>query len=51
MGFLNWNIYKFPKKVFHEMNGDGWSLQEMLDSLCACVCITKVFGDKLAIVE
>ncbi len=42
-----------PPKVEYELSEYGWTLQGILDSLCAWgeKHITKVYGDKFAVLE
>ena len=53
-GVINRIIYnQVPPKVEYELSEYGWSLQGILDSLCAWgeIHITKVYGDKSAVLE
>ncbi|MFE7064842.1 winged helix-turn-helix transcriptional regulator [Sutcliffiella sp. NPDC057660] len=53
-GVINRIIYnQVPPKVEYELSEYGWSLQGILDSLCAWgeKHITKVYGDKFAVLE
>ena len=53
-GVINRIVYnQVPPKVEYELSEYGWSLQEILDSLCAWGAkhITKVYGDKAAVLE
>ncbi|MBM7618768.1 DNA-binding HxlR family transcriptional regulator [Bacillus tianshenii] len=53
-GVINRIVYnQVPPKVEYELSEYGWSLQEILDSLCAWGAkhITKVYGDKTAVLE
>ncbi|MFD2446919.1 winged helix-turn-helix transcriptional regulator [Bacillus sp. CGMCC 1.16607] len=53
-GVINRIVYnQIPPKVEYELSEYGWSLQGILDSLCAWgeKHITKVYGDKFAVLE
>jgi len=53
-GVINRIVYnQVPPKVEYELSEYGWSLQEILNSLCAWgeTHITKVYGDKFAVLE
>lgn len=53
-GVINRIIHQqIPPKVEYELSEYGWSLQTILDSLCAWGegHITKVYGDKSAVLE
>jgi len=53
-GVINRIVYnQVPPKVEYELSDYGWSLQSILDSLCAWgeKHITKVYGDKFAVLE
>jgi DNA-binding HxlR family transcriptional regulator len=53
-GIINRFVYnQVPPKVEYELSEYGWSLQGILDSLCAWgeKHITKVYGDKFSVLE
>jgi DNA-binding HxlR family transcriptional regulator len=53
-GIINRIVYnQVPPKVEYELSEYGWSLQGILDSLCAWgeKHITKVYGDKFSVLE
>ncbi|MED0672271.1 helix-turn-helix domain-containing protein [Aneurinibacillus aneurinilyticus] len=53
-GVINRIVHnQVPPKVEYELSEYGWSLQDILDSLCAWgeKHITKVYGDKFAVLE
>ncbi|MDR0136674.1 helix-turn-helix domain-containing protein [Metabacillus idriensis] len=53
-GVINRIVHQqIPPKVEYELSEYGWSLQTILDSLCAWGegHITKVYGDKSAVLE
>ncbi|WP_028401718.1 winged helix-turn-helix transcriptional regulator [Ectobacillus panaciterrae] len=53
-GVINRIVHnQVPPKVEYELSEYGWSLQGILDSLCAWgeKHITKVYGDKFAVLE
>nr|WP_263324229.1 helix-turn-helix domain-containing protein [Neobacillus sp. Marseille-Q6967] len=53
-GVINRIVYnQVPPKVEYELSEYGWSLQSILDSLCAWGenHITKVYGDKSLVLE
>ncbi|MEC1261350.1 helix-turn-helix domain-containing protein [Bacillus swezeyi] len=53
-GVINRIVYQqVPPKVEYELSEYGWTLQGILDSLCAWgeKHITKVYGDKFAVLE
>ena len=53
-GIINRIVYnQVPPKVEYELSEYGWSLKEILDSLCAWgeKHITKVYGDKFTVLE
>ncbi|MGG2063626.1 winged helix-turn-helix transcriptional regulator [Bacillus sp. S14(2024)] len=53
-GVINRIVYnQVPPKVEYELSEYGWSLQDILDSLCTWGerHITKVYGDKFAVLE
>ncbi|AXM88179.1 transcriptional regulator [Anoxybacillus ayderensis] len=53
-GIIHRIVYnQVPPKVEYELSEYGWSLQDILDSLCAWgeKHITKVYGDKFAVLE
>lgn len=53
-GVINRFVHQqIPPKVEYELSEYGWSLQTILDSLCAWGegHITKVYGDKSAVLE
>ncbi|GIP40152.1 putative HTH-type transcriptional regulator YtcD [Paenibacillus sp. J31TS4] len=53
-GVINRNVYQqIPPKVEYELSEYGWSLQGILDSLCAWgeKHITRVYGDKFTVLE
>lgn len=53
-GVINRIVYhQIPPKVEYELSEYGWSLQDILNSLCAWgeKHITKVYGDKFAVLE
>jgi DNA-binding HxlR family transcriptional regulator len=53
-GIINRIVYnQVPPKVEYELSEYGWSLQGILDSLCAWGerHITKVYGDKFSVLE
>lgn len=53
-GVINRIVYnQVPPKVEYELSEYGWSLQSILNSLCAWgeTHITKVYGDKFAVLE
>ncbi|WP_411334751.1 winged helix-turn-helix transcriptional regulator [Metabacillus indicus] len=53
-GVINRIVHpEVPPKVEYELSEYGWSLQSILDSLCAWGenHITKVYGDKSAVLE
>ncbi|GIN20566.1 winged helix-turn-helix transcriptional regulator [Siminovitchia fordii] len=53
-GVINRIVYnQIPPKVEYELSEYGWSLQDILDSLCAWgeKHITKVYGNKFAVLE
>jgi DNA-binding HxlR family transcriptional regulator len=53
-GVINRIVYnQVPPKVEYELSEYGWSLQSILDSLCAWgeIHITKTYGDKFSVLE
>ncbi|MEK4874096.1 helix-turn-helix domain-containing protein [Bacillus sp. FSL W8-0102] len=53
-GIINRIFYhQIPPKVEYELSEYGWTLQHILDSLCAWgeKHITKVYGDKFSVLE
>ncbi|AGN37285.1 helix-turn-helix transcriptional regulator [Bacillus paralicheniformis] len=53
-GVINRLVYQqVPPKVEYELSEYGWTLKDILDSLCAWgeTHITKVYGDKFAVLE
>ncbi|MEO2075094.1 MAG: winged helix-turn-helix transcriptional regulator [Bacillus sp. (in: firmicutes)] len=53
-GIINRIVYnQVPPKVEYELSEYGWTLQGILDSLCAWgeKHITKVYGDKFSVLE
>lgn len=53
-GIIHRIVYnQVPPKVEYELTEYGWSLKEILDSLCAWgeKHITKVYGDKFTVLE
>ncbi|MCL6586297.1 MAG: helix-turn-helix transcriptional regulator [Anoxybacillus sp.] len=53
-GIIHRIVYnQVPPKVEYELSEYGWSLKEILDSLCAWgeKHITKVYGDKFTVLE
>lgn len=53
-GIINRIVYhQIPPKVEYELSEYGWTLQHILDSLCAWgeKHITKVYGDKFSVLE
>jgi DNA-binding HxlR family transcriptional regulator len=53
-GIINRIAYnQIPPKVEYELSDYGWSLQEILDSLCAWgeKHIIRVYGDKFSVLE
>ncbi|MCM2535971.1 helix-turn-helix transcriptional regulator [Neobacillus pocheonensis] len=53
-GVISRIVYnQIPPKVEYELSDYGWSLQSILDSLCAWgeKHITKVYGDKFSVLE
>lgn len=53
-GVINRIVHnQIPPKVEYELSEYGWSLQDILNSLCASgeKHITKVYGDKFAVLE
>lgn len=53
-GIINRIVYnQVPPKVEYELSEYGWTLQGILDSLCAWGenHITKVYGDKFSVLE
>ncbi|MFD0049675.1 winged helix-turn-helix transcriptional regulator [Actinomycetes bacterium NPDC127524] len=53
-GVINRIIYQqIPPKVEYELSEYGWSLKEILDSLCLWGenHITRVYGDKFSVLE
>lgn len=53
-GVINRIVHnQVPPKVEYELSEYGWSLQDILNSLCAWgeKHITKVYGDKFAVLE
>jgi len=53
-GIINRIVYnQVPPKVEYELSEYGWSLQGILDSLCAWgeKHITRVYGDKFSVLE
>jgi DNA-binding HxlR family transcriptional regulator len=53
-GIINRIVYnQVPPKVEYELSEYGWSLKDILDSLCAWGenHITKVYGNKFAVLE
>jgi DNA-binding HxlR family transcriptional regulator len=53
-GVINRIVHnQVPPKVEYELSEYGWSLQSILNSLCAWgeKHITKVYGDKFAVLE
>ncbi|MGE6256644.1 winged helix-turn-helix transcriptional regulator [Heyndrickxia sporothermodurans] len=53
-GVINRIVYQqIPPKVEYELSEYGWSLKEILDSLCAWgeKHIIKVYGDKFSVLE
>ncbi|TWM23967.1 putative HTH-type transcriptional regulator YtcD [Bacillus paralicheniformis] len=53
-GVINRIVYQqVPPKVEYELSEYGWTLKDILDSLCAWgeTHITKVYGDKFAVLE
>jgi DNA-binding HxlR family transcriptional regulator len=53
-GIINRLVYnQVPPKVEYELSEYGWSLQSILDSLCAWgeTHITKIYGDKFSVLE
>lgn len=53
-GIINRIVYnQVPPKVEYELSEYGWTLQVILDSLCAWgeKHITKVYGDKFSVLE
>ncbi|MGG0188171.1 winged helix-turn-helix transcriptional regulator [Bacillus rhizoplanae] len=53
-GVINRIVYnQVPPKVEYELSEYGWSLQDILSSLCTWgeKHITKVYGDKFAVLE
>ncbi|GIN85954.1 putative HTH-type transcriptional regulator YtcD [Heyndrickxia sporothermodurans] len=53
-GVIHRIVYQqIPPKVEYELSEYGWSLKEILDSLCAWgeKHITKVYGDKFSVLE
>ena len=45
--------HQIPPKVEYELSEYGWSLQDILNALCAWgdIHITKVYGDKFTVLE
>lgn len=53
-GVINRIVYQqVPPKVEYELSEYGWTLKDILDSLCdwGAKHITKVYGDKFAVLE
>lgn len=53
-GVINRIVYnQVPPKVVYELSEYGWSLKDILNSLCAWgeKHITKVYGDKFSVLE
>lgn len=53
-GVINRIVYQqVPPKVEYELSEYGWTLKDILDSLCSWgeKHITKVYGDKFAVLE
>ncbi|MET3697738.1 HxlR family transcriptional regulator [Bacillus oleivorans] len=53
-GIINRIVYnQVPPKVEYELSEYGWSLQSILDALCAWGenHIIKIYGDKFAVLE
>ncbi|OAB34059.1 winged helix-turn-helix transcriptional regulator [Paenibacillus glacialis] len=53
-GIINRISYnQVPPKVYYELSEYGWSLQNILNSLCAWgdTHLTKVYGDKSSVLE
>ncbi|WP_027408423.1 winged helix-turn-helix transcriptional regulator [Anoxybacteroides tepidamans] len=53
-GIINRIVYnQVPPKVEYELSEYGWSLKEILDSLCGWgeKHIVKVYGDKFSVLE
>lgn len=53
-GVINRIVYnQVPPKVVYELSEYGWSLKDILNSLCAWgeKHITRVYGDKFAVLE
>ncbi|WHY88602.1 helix-turn-helix domain-containing protein [Neobacillus novalis] len=53
-GVINRIVYnQVPPKVEYELSEYGWSLRDILDSLCLWgeKHITRVYGDKFAVLE